>query len=305
MARFDFRVRGSGLASQGYSIDRPDEALAYYKRMASTPHNASEKKLVSDVQRYAAGRDLNNAGVAAEAVDYVFRERQRGNQKENGFLSSTLGKIITTAAQIGASFIPGVGPAVSAGIGAVTGGIQGGLKGAVLGGVSGYGVGTGTQWVAQGGISRTFNTLLGKGASSNLAGVTQNAAGYLEQLPAAGSKGVASTVASGAKSLFKGVGSSLNTAATVVNAGVGLRELLAPAGAGAAIALGASAASTPNLDTSPPAAPAEVKSDYELQVEKERKRRRMTQTDVTWGNVLNDPRVKRPTLLGGATQLAA
>jgi hypothetical protein len=95
------------------------------------------------------------------AVDWRQRDVARKIQKENGFLQSTFGQVLGTALQIGASFIPGVGPWASAGIGAITGGVTGGFKGALLGGLSGYGVGKATQFVANGGLTALGRSLTG------------------------------------------------------------------------------------------------------------------------------------------------
>jgi hypothetical protein len=302
-ARFDHTARGGGLWASGFDQSDPGiggQVKAWYGSQAANVRG--------EVDKYFTGANASKRGTEAglvEAVDWRQRDVARKIQKENGFLDSTFGKILVTAAQIGVTLATG-NPYAATAIGAVTGGVKGGIKGAALGGLAGYGVGTGTQFVAGGGISRTFNTLLGKGASSSVSGVTQNAAGYLEHTPGIASTGSkASSFLSRAGGVIKGAGSSIDTAVGAVNAGVGLKNLLAPAAAGGAVYLGASAASTPNLDVNPPPAPVETRTPYEAQVEKERKRRRMTQTDVTWGSVLNDPSLKKPTLLGGATKLAA
>ena len=73
-----------------------------------------------------------------QAADYGLRGLGQKQQNKKGFFDSTFGKILTTAATIGASAInPYFGAAVGAGLG----GAQGGLKGAVMGGLSGYGSG--------------------------------------------------------------------------------------------------------------------------------------------------------------------
>ena len=73
-----------------------------------------------------------------QAADYGLRGLGQKQQNKKGFFDSTFGKILTTAATIGASAInPYFGAAVGAGLG----GAQGGLTGAVLGGLSGYGSG--------------------------------------------------------------------------------------------------------------------------------------------------------------------
>lgn len=131
-SRFDPTQRGAGLASEGYSIDRPDEAFAYFKRMQTNPHNVNERNLLTNIKRYAA----NNKGswddprYVTQALDWHFRNQQRNNQKEPG-----LG-ILGTIAPIAAGFIPGVGPALSAAISTGVGAATGGLKGALLGAAS-------------------------------------------------------------------------------------------------------------------------------------------------------------------------
>ena len=73
-----------------------------------------------------------------QAADYGLRGLGQKQQNKKGFFDSTFGKILSTAATIGASAInPYLGAAVGAGLG----GAQGGLKGAVMGGLSGYGSG--------------------------------------------------------------------------------------------------------------------------------------------------------------------
>jgi len=73
-----------------------------------------------------------------QAADYGLRGLGQKQQNKKGFFDTTFGKILSTAATIGASAInPYLGAAVGAGLG----GAQGGLKGAVMGGLSGYGAG--------------------------------------------------------------------------------------------------------------------------------------------------------------------
>jgi len=73
-----------------------------------------------------------------QAADYGLRGLGQKQQNKKSFFDTTFGKILSTAATIGASAInPYLGAAVGAGLG----GAQGGLKGAVLGGLSGYGSG--------------------------------------------------------------------------------------------------------------------------------------------------------------------
>ena len=81
-------------------------------------------------------------------------------------MSKKLRKIVSFAAPIAASFIPGIGPAAAAAIGAGAGALSGGgLKGALLGGVSG---GLGASGVAGSIGSKVSNAvgLAGRGAST-------------------------------------------------------------------------------------------------------------------------------------------
>jgi len=79
-----------------------------------------------------------NMDTVLQAADYGLRSSAQKQQNKKGFFDSAFGKILSTAATIGASAInPYLGAAVGAGLG----GAQGGLKGAVLGGLSGYGSG--------------------------------------------------------------------------------------------------------------------------------------------------------------------
>jgi hypothetical protein len=130
--RFDFRQRGAGLASEGYSIDRPDEAFNYFKRMQANPHNVNERNLLTNVQRYGAANpgSWDNPQYVTQALDWHFRNQQRNNQKTPG-----LG-ILGTLAPIAAGFIPGVGPALSAALSTGIGAATGGWKGALLGAAS-------------------------------------------------------------------------------------------------------------------------------------------------------------------------
>lgn len=140
--RYDYTKWGTGLQSQGLSTN-PADVFKFYQQVAASPTSAYNKGILSGIQAYGK----NNKGSTSDpnyitnALDWYWRDIQRKSQKENGFLDSTLGKVLSTAAQVGLGFVPGVGPALSAGFGAITGGLQGGLGGALLGGLSGYGAG--------------------------------------------------------------------------------------------------------------------------------------------------------------------
>lgn len=141
--RFDYTVQPqangfAGLWSQGIDYRDKNAATAVMQWYNSQPANVR-----SEVDSYWKNNKKtgNLAQDMMTAVDWRTRDVARKIQKENGFLDSTFGKLLTGAAQIGLGFVPGVGPALSAGFGAITGGLQGGLGGALLGGLSGYGAG--------------------------------------------------------------------------------------------------------------------------------------------------------------------
>lgn len=95
----------------------------------------------------------------AGALDWGVREGTRSQVHKKSFLTSTLGKLLVGAGQIGLSFVPGVGPALSAGLGGITGAMNGGGPlGALTGAVSGYGIGKGTQWLSNG-VQHGFGAL--------------------------------------------------------------------------------------------------------------------------------------------------
>ena len=87
------------------------------------------------------------------------REGTRSQVHKKSFLTSTLGKLLVGAGQIGLSFVPGVGPALSAGLGGITGAMNGGGPlGALTGALQGYGLGKGTQWLSNG-VQHGFGAL--------------------------------------------------------------------------------------------------------------------------------------------------
>lgn len=219
MARFDYTQQGSGLLSQGleYNSAKIFDWYNSWKGAASTPY---QQGILKGMQGYAKNNpaNYNDPGWVTNAIDWYFRDNQRKSQKENGFLDSTLGKVLSTAAQVGLGFVPGVGPALSAGFGAITGGLQGGLGGALLGGLSGYGAGQlgsglGSAFSGAGGLSTlakapgTFFSNLGRNGlsslqnylpgyggnvSSALSGLGSSAGGFLSSAARGGSGAAAS-----------------------------------------------------------------------------------------------------------------
>lgn len=294
--RYDHTAQGAGLWSVG--IEPSDYAGA------SRWYASQSAQVRADVDRYwSRNRRTGNADYdTAMAVDWRQRDVARKIKIDNSFMSSTLGKVVTVGLQVGAALVGG--PAASAAVGAAIGGATGGVKGAVLGGATGYGVGSATQWVAGGGLTRTASSILGKTAAAP----SQAAANAVGFTPAATGGNVVTRAASAVGGAVKGAvssaGATLNTAATAINAGIGLRDILAGGAGAASVALAANAMSTPSLNTTMPATPAAEKTDYELQVEKERKRRVATKTDMTWASSLTAPAgVRRPSLLGGSSVL--
>lgn len=251
--------------------------------------------------------DLNTDQGRTYGADWYYRDLARRMGKSNSFLDSTIGKILNVGAQVAAAFIPGVGPYVSAAIGATTGGITGGFKGAVLGGIGGYGIGKGVQYVAQGGLTSLFSKSAPIIDGTTAASSTVN--GVSVSVPSTGAATAGPSLLSKAGSALKGAVSSnsLNTAATVTNAGLGIRDLLVGGAAAGAGVIAAQTLTASSGQPSPvtPAPAAATPSDAEMQREREIRRRRITETSLTWGNTLLAPSVRKPTLLGGATKLAA
>ena len=152
--RFDYTQYGGGLWSVGIDPNAPDVDAQVQRWFGAQPANVQ-----AEVRKgMQGGKSLT------WAADWRGRDVARKIQKENGFFQSTLGQVLGTALQVGASFIPGVGPLASAGIGALQGGLTGGFRGALLGGLSGYGVGKATQFVANGGLTALGRSLTGKAA---------------------------------------------------------------------------------------------------------------------------------------------
>ena len=135
--RFDFTARGAGLWSIGIDPNAPDAEAQAQRWFSSQP-----AAVQAEVRKGLA----SNNNSLAQAADWRSRDVARKIQKSNSFLDTTLGKVLGTAATIGAGFLPGgqfLAPAVGAGIG----GAKGGLKGAVLGGLGGYAAGQGAGFL--------------------------------------------------------------------------------------------------------------------------------------------------------------
>lgn len=162
--RFDYTQWGTGLDSQGLARDST-KVYDFYKQVAANPSTAYNKGILAGVQAYGKNNkgSLTDPNYITNALDWYWRDIQRKSQKENGFLDSTLGKVLGTVAQVGLGFVPGVGPALSAGLGATLGGLKGGIGGALLGGLGGYGsgqlgAGLSSAFKGAGGLSTLFNS---------------------------------------------------------------------------------------------------------------------------------------------------
>lgn len=177
----DFTQPGAGLANAG--IDERDMFPRFEKlrglrdqkeggnrqlwknlgRWTSTPQgkNLSPDQVKAFNHYYNTGErlpELKDQTVAA-ALDWGVREGTRSQVHKKSFLTSTLGKLLVGAGQIGLSFVPGVGPALSAGLGGITGAMNGGGPlGALTGAIQGYGLGKGTQWLSNG-VQHGFGAL--------------------------------------------------------------------------------------------------------------------------------------------------
>lgn len=306
---------GAGLWAYGVDVNKPG-----YMADVRSLYNAKLASNDTDFQTRVAGElakkgwSASDDTALANTVDWYYRDASRRQAKTNGFFDSTIGKIVGIAAQVGAAFIPGVGPAASAAVGATIGGVTDGFKGALLGGIGGYGIGKGVQFIQGGGLTSLFSKAApivdgSAAATSTVNGVTVSST--------QGLSGTTPSLFSRAATAVKGATSnvSLDTAATAVNAGLGVRDLLK----GAAVAGGTALAASQLLPASSgapapiPEPPAAVKTEQELQRERELRRRRITETNLTWGNTLTAPSVSRPSLwatpgaqkLGGAARLAA
>lgn len=140
--RFDFTQYGGGLWSIGIDPNSPTVKQDVQRWYDSQP--AAVKAEVQKGMRNQPGR--GSIDPLVYAADWRSRDVARKIQKSNKFLDTTLGKVLGTAATIGAGFLPGgqlLAPAVGAGLG----GAKGGLKGAVLGGLGGYAAGQGAGFL--------------------------------------------------------------------------------------------------------------------------------------------------------------
>lgn len=114
-------------------------------------------RLIQDAIRTGKVDPRINRETLRRGLGVGLSETARAQQHKEGFLDSFIGKILITAAQVGAGFIPGVGPYVAAGIGAAAGAANGGgVFGGLMGAVTGYGAGRlgatlGSEFVAAGG----------------------------------------------------------------------------------------------------------------------------------------------------------
>lgn len=247
--RFDYTVQPqengyAGLWSQGIDYRDPNAANAVMQWYDSQPSNVK-----AEVDSF--WKNNNKSGNAAldmmRAVDWRTRDVARKIQKENGFLDSTFGQILSTLGQVALGAVPGVGPALSAGLGAVTGGLQGGIGGALLGGLGGYGAGSLGSSLATNGISGTisnaidsvksgFDSVFGSGSSAASTGASAiNAAA--NAVPGA-SSGI-TTPAGGAAIIGSGSAAPITGLAGSGGAALGASPL---AVAGGALAAGANPA---------------------------------------------------------------
>ncbi len=177
----DFKAPGAGLQNAG--IDEKDMYPRFEKlrglkdqkeggnrqlwknldRWETTPNAANvdpvQKQLFDEYHRTGKRDPALRDETVSTALDWGVREGTRSQVHKKSFLTSTLGKFLVGAGQIGLSFVPGVGPALSAGLGGVTGAMNGGGPlGALTGAVSGYGIGKGTQFLSNG-IQHGFGAL--------------------------------------------------------------------------------------------------------------------------------------------------
>ena len=177
----DFKAPGAGLQNAG--IDEKDMYPRFEKlrglkdqkeggnrqlwknldRWETTPNAANvdpvQKQLFDEYHRTGKRDPALRDETVSTALDWGVREGTRSQVHKKSFLTSTLGKLLVGAGQIGLSFVPGVGPALSAGLGGVTGAMNGGGPlGALTGAVSGYGIGKGTQFLSNG-IQHGFGAL--------------------------------------------------------------------------------------------------------------------------------------------------
>ena len=150
--RYNYTVSGSGLWSIGIDPNDYNAAVTWY--------TSQPAKVRSEVDRYWKNnqRSGNAAYDTAMAVDWRQRDVARKIQKDNGFFSSTLGKVFSAVAPVAGGFF--LGPLAGAAIGATTGGIKNGPLGAVLGGLGGYGGGSLGASLAANGIKGTISNAI-------------------------------------------------------------------------------------------------------------------------------------------------
>jgi hypothetical protein len=172
--RFDFTQYGGGLWSIGIDPNSPT-----VKQDVQRWYDSQPAAVRAEVQK-GMGNQPGRGSIdpLVYATDWRGRDVARKVQKSNSFLDTTLGKVLGTAATIGAGFLPGgqfLAPAVGAGLG----GAKGGLKGAVLGGLGGYAAGQGAGFLkgagAKAGGAAAFKAAPGAFAK-NVAGQTATAA---------------------------------------------------------------------------------------------------------------------------------
>jgi hypothetical protein len=148
---FNINEWGSGLWSYGIDVNKPgyqQDVRAFYNAKLASTDSDFKKRVAEELAK--KGKNASDDLALTNAVDWYYRDLGRRMERDNGFLSSTIGKILGTGLQVGLGFVPVVGPALSAAAGAGIGGATGGWKGALLGGISGYGTGAGAQSVYKG-----------------------------------------------------------------------------------------------------------------------------------------------------------
>lgn len=314
---FNINEWGAGLWGAGIDVNSPTLSKTvrdvYNAKMAGEGNDTDfQKRVAGELSK--KGYSASNDKQLIDTVDWYYRDLGRRMDKSNSFFDSTIGKIVSVGATIAAAaFAPAVIPGITAAqagaaAGAVLGGVQDGVKGALFGAVGGYGIGKGVQFVQGGGLT----SLLSKSApivDGSTASVTKAAGAASVSVPSTGATTAGPSLLSRAGSAIKGAftSSALDTTASVVNAGLGIRDLVAGGAAAGAGLLAAQTitASSGAPDATPAAPPPSQPKGDELEREKELRRRRLTQTEFTWGMTSLQPTVRRPTLLGGTTKLAA
>jgi hypothetical protein len=234
---------------------------------------------------------------ALAATDWTFRDIGRGQQNKKNFLDSTFGKLLTVAAQVGATIVTG-NPAAAMAIGAASGGLKargGGWVGAAFGAAQGYGVAGATSWVANGGLTALT-------APANGAGVAATGSSSVGAKVA----NVASNVVNNARTglTTAGAGFGIKEGASLLSAAGSVKELLTGAAVTGAGVLAANALDAPKPDTiKPPPGPAELTPEEKFQ-QQMLKRRRAVATNLSWGSSSTGG-LGRPTLLGAPSRLGA